>query len=176
MISSIIVNNKVTPSLTSSVEVDNSVAQFSSEQDLFGPEAIPLPESRPESPCDLVTFLSMGHVKNCWCGDCDDAPELIGREDLKDGAVDDDGDDAWALVSTGYDDGTEPLTPVTIIDTTDDDDDDDQDFSRRPHSSVVSGWDMFFPRNPGTKPFAEPEDEFLAWREREASYDWLEEY
>ncbi|KAM3421523.1 hypothetical protein BST61_g1912 [Cercospora zeina] len=90
-------------------EMSRSTEHFASEQDLFRPDQAPLPKSRPQSPCDLNTFLSMGHVENCWCRDCIEAPELVEEKEATD-----DNDD-WVNWSTMGDENEVTASSTTSM-------------------------------------------------------------
>lgn len=64
---------------TDADDLTRSLEHYTSERQLFEAE-IPLPESLNGSECDLAMFLSMGHVENCWCRDCEELPVLVQGE------------------------------------------------------------------------------------------------
>lgn len=127
--------------LADSIELADSTAHYTSEQQLFEATQVPLPPSRPDSPCDLATFLAMGHNENCWCRDCEEAPEMVRDEDISA-----DEDDGWMVWSTTDDEAdfevisavTTPL-PVTIAIV---EDEDEREINRR-KCAVISDWDDF---------------------------------
>ncbi|GIZ38465.1 hypothetical protein CKM354_000188200 [Cercospora kikuchii] len=88
-------------------ETAQSTEHYASEQELFQPEQVPLPKSRPQSPCDLERFLSMGHAENCWCRDCAEAPELIEQTE----AIED--NDDWLDWSTVEDENDFTMSSPT---------------------------------------------------------------
>ncbi|KXT05106.1 hypothetical protein AC578_7562 [Pseudocercospora eumusae] len=157
----------------SSEELDSSADHYDSEQQLFEAIETPLPESRPESPIDLPTFLAMGHVENCWCLDCKEAPELVEDENVLD-------EEEWTVWSSN-DDEVE-FCAVTELQAVDDaGNEDESEVSRRPCASAPE-WDDFFPCTPKrAEPLQqmESEPEFLGHPDdgialaSDNDYDWL---
>lgn len=157
----------------SSEELDTSADHYDSEQQLFEAAEAPLPESRPESPIDLATFLAMGHVENCWCLDCKEAPELVENENVSD-------EDDWTMWSSNEDE-SEFCVATELQAVADAENEDELEVSRRPCASAPE-WDDFFPCTPKrAEPLQqlEPEPEFLGYLDdgmafaSDNDYDWL---
>ncbi|KXT00581.1 hypothetical protein AC579_10251 [Pseudocercospora musae] len=159
----------------SSEELDSSADHYDSEQQLFEATETPLPESRPESPIDLPTFLAMGHVENCWCLDCKEAPELVEHENVLD-------EEDWTTWSSNDDESDICVTNELQAVADAGHEDDLDEVSRRPRASAPE-WNDFFPCTPKR---AEPlqqmmqsEPEFLGLPDdgiaftSENDYDWL---
>ena len=152
-------------------EMKQSEEHFNSEQELFKPEEVLLPVSRPRTPCDLATFLAMGHVENCWCRDCNELPELIEKEELQS-----DNDDDWLEWSTlgdetDEDDKRAPQT-ATVTDVSDEDD-------CFPCASAPE-WDELYPYTSGSQQEADRDfqesREFLGYYDDGAAFAQDNEY
>lgn len=152
-------------------EMKQSAEHFDSEQELFKPEKVLLPVSRPHAPCDLATFLSMGHVDNCWCRDCNELPELIEKEELADD-VDDDWLE-WSTLGDETDEADEMSTtgaPQTVT-ITDVSDEDEQECARFPCASAPE-WDELYPHTSDQQESQEEvEKDFQQSREFLGYYD-----
>ncbi|KAK5132820.1 hypothetical protein LTR08_008621 [Meristemomyces frigidus] len=108
-----------------------SDAQFHSEQDLFS--LPPLPASPADSIIDVAAFLKMGHVKSCWCSECEDVPELVVNEKLTEA------EDEWMIYSAPDDSSTATQGSTEIGD-------DEKQTARI--QCRTSEWDDFAPFTP----------------------------
>ncbi|WPA98479.1 uncharacterized protein RHO25_003091 [Cercospora beticola] len=145
-------------------EMARSAEHYASEQELFEPEQVPLPESRPQSPCDLERFLSMGHAENCWCRDCAEAPELIEQTE----AIDDNDDWIdWSTVEDEIDSTISSPTsgPLTATVTeVEDEDTCDSCVGGQRESPAPEYNEMYFPSSSKTeKPYLNADDHFLGY-------------
>lgn len=112
----------------------NSDAHFQSEQGLFEPLP-PENEAPKQSIVDLAEFLKMGHAKNCWCRDCDEAPELVAEDKLTET------DEDWMFYST-----CDEISCSTQV--TSDFGDEEEKQAARVKCSNAPEWDDFFPCKP----------------------------
>jgi hypothetical protein len=91
---------------TGMAEHHDPIAHFTSEQDLFKPREQTITTNQPStSACDLATFLSMGHVENCWCRECEESPKRVHKETLTD-------DEGWLVWSDDCEESS--MTTSTI--------------------------------------------------------------
>lgn len=141
-------------------------AHFLSEQDLF---ERPLPPSPSASVCDLATFLTMGHVENCWCRDCDENCTLVGNDTLTE-------DEGWMVWSSAGIHNDRMSTPATVFETWTENVDANEDPSPIVNTSAPS-WDDFFPC-PTIQPRGEPKLEGIvdgdhaSLADLSGEYDW----
>ncbi|USW55531.1 hypothetical protein Slin15195_G088500 [Septoria linicola] len=157
-------------------EMARSDEHYASEQDLFKPNDVPLPPSRAESPIDLTTFLSMGHVENCWCSGCGESPVLVGQKELLEDTSDDWLD--WSTIGdedeeTSVSSGSKPVTAVEVPD------EDEREFTRHPCVNA-SEWDEFYvPTSEHGTDFDEDSNDFLGYYDEGAAFgpagdrDWV---
>lgn len=89
---------------TDADDLNCSVAHFESEQALFEEIATPLPETPPDSRCDLDVLLSMGHAEHFWCRDSDESLELLEDADTVTPLTEED-EEGWTIYSTDNDHG-----------------------------------------------------------------------
>ncbi|EME77226.1 uncharacterized protein MYCFIDRAFT_179808 [Pseudocercospora fijiensis CIRAD86] len=118
-----------------SEELDTSADHYDSEQQLFEATETPLPETRPESPIDLATFLAMGHAEKCWCLDCKEAPELV-----EDGNISDEED--WTMWSSN-DDESEFCVATERQAVADAEHEEELEVSRRPCATAPDAQNLF---------------------------------
>lgn len=125
--------------------LEDSVAHFESEQNLFAasPSMDQPAESSSASVCDLATFLSMGHVQNCWCLACEEEPELVSDATVvesEDSLTEEDGWMMWS--STECEVETASITAPTCSGP-------NEKRSSSDRQCMKSGtWDQFLPRRP----------------------------
>lgn len=153
---------------TDSDNVADSVAHYTSEQQLFEVEP-PTPQSPTASECDLATFLSMGHVENCWCRDCEEEPELV-NDEWSTPLTESEG---WMMWSTADDEeSADAITePVKVAGSS-------EDGSWQTWTTGFD-WDDFYPTMTPHSPVPELEDEFLGYYDddyafsQESDNDWM---
>lgn len=124
------------PTNTDSDDIARSSEQFESEQKLFDAAVnTTLPQSQIESECDLAMFLSMGHVENCWCRDCDEPPVLVDDETVFTPTSED--DDYWVWST---EDDEQELSPPSF----NTESEDEAEIIRR-RCGTAPEWDAYFP-------------------------------
>lgn len=145
-------------SLTVSEDADTAIdAHYTSEQELFKAPETPNPS---DSLCDLETFLKMGHVENCWCRDCGEAPTLVEEDTLTE-------DDGWMVWST-IDNGS-ASTPASETGTC------NEEINTPPLPSKDNpSWDDMFPRLPSRSPQKAEDADFedADFDDLNGEYDW----
>lgn len=147
-------------------EMKKSVDHFSSEQDLFRPEQVQLPISRPRTPCGLDAFLAMGHVENCWCRDCNETPEMIQKDEIHD---DDDDWLDWSTLGDEIDNVSTNTVPQTAT-VSDVSDEEEHKSSCFPGASTPE-WDELYPCTSGQEESQQEfEDEFLGYYDDGAAF------
>lgn len=112
----------------------NSDAHFQSEKGLFEPPPL-VKEASKQSIVDLAEFLKMGHAKNCWCRDCDEAPELVAEDKLTET------DEDWMFYWT-----SEEASSSTKA--ASDSGEEEEKQAARVKCSNAPEWDHFFPCKP----------------------------
>lgn len=157
---------------TDSDDAAGSLAHYTSEQQLFEVEPT-TPQSSTESSCDLETFLSMGHVENCWCRDCEEEPELV-NDEWTTPLTESDGWMMWSVTEDG-DSTTATAEPVVVADSNTN----DGDGSFQTWTTAYCDWDDFYPSMAPQTPAPELEDKFLGYYDdgaaytRESDNDWM---
>lgn len=112
-----------------------SDAHFQSEQELFATSAPPT-ESLEHSLLDITDFIKLGHAPNCWCGFCDDEPELVPSEQLSE-------EDGWMVYSATDFASMTSGSPNSSVDN-------GQEVTRTKCTGTAPEWDDFFPCRPSS--------------------------
>ncbi|KAF2167307.1 hypothetical protein M409DRAFT_22734 [Zasmidium cellare ATCC 36951] len=138
---------------TDSDDITGSIAHYTSEQRLFDVEPS-TPHSTAESTCDLETFLSMGHVENCWCRDCEEEPELV-NDEWATPLTESDGWMMWSATEEEAEDAIELIVPM--------DDNGSDEYGSFQTWTTGCDWDDFYPSMTSQSPAPELDDEFLGY-------------
>ncbi|KAK4493940.1 hypothetical protein PRZ48_015126 [Zasmidium cellare] len=156
---------------TDSDDIAASIAHYTSEQQLFDFE--PTTSNSPAaSTCDLETFLSMGHVENCWCRDCEEEPELI-NDEWATPLTESDGWMVWSATEDEADATTEPIVSA-------DKSASDEEYGSFQTWTEGYDWNDFYPSMTPQSPYPELDDEFLGYYDDGAAFshddsgkDWM---